>query len=188
MMLGRLAGLVLIIVTVLVASPVTVLAGTNPDITGTWDTEVVLDFDQEAPEGKAACIWQGLIEMVMESNPGDFEGSGDLDLTFNGGKCPSSVEGDAEGAIDGFDILFGFAGSDLGPISFEGVVAPDGNSMSGTWTQIVDSVELPEGGIFLGTWTADRVGGVPTLSSWGVIALIGLLLSISLFVIRRARV
>jgi len=104
------------------------------DLTGSWTLSV---------EG----VCQGPLTIVQTGST--FSVSG----TVGGAVCPFSATGSGDGLLSGRDIQFGIGfgsgsnpgGAGLGSVTFEGVVAPNGNRMNGSFA-----------GNRSGTWEAVR--------------------------------
>lgn len=104
------------------------------DLTGSWALTV---------EG----VCQGPLTLTQTGNAFNVSGS------VGGAICPFSASGSGEGTLSGREIRFGIgfgsgadgSGTGLGSVTFQGVVEPNGNRMSGSFE-----------GSRAGTWAAVR--------------------------------
>jgi len=139
------------------------------NISGDWKLTVL--------EPTLGCTWVGPAGLVQSGDT--FTGSTSLVLRpGSGDQCPTSLVGTVSGTLVGLMIEFGVAMT-TETASFEGIVADDQLSASGTWKLAEPSLE--------GTWSAERVVGVhaPALNAAGLAAVFLLLLAGGVYVLRR---
>jgi hypothetical protein len=139
------------------------------DITGDWQ------FSASIP---MTCSWEGVLQFLQTGTTIDSAGN----LVLTGGTnppCPPALPGFTTGTITGLAVSFGAsAPPPVGLVTFDGTVAVDGQTMSGTWT--APAVALT------GTWSATRVPvTMPTLPEWGAVLMLALLLGAGVYALRR---
>lgn len=116
-------------------SPVLAARHSALDVTGNWQVDI---------EQKRRCRWQGHVRLDQDGTT--LTGSGEATPPPAQRLCPR-LKGVVEGSVNGAQVKFGFATGRLGTGEFDGILAPDGHMLSGTWSA----------GRAVGTWRAERV-------------------------------
>ncbi len=165
--MARLRGLVL--ATLLFAMPSAAL-GPAPDIAGSW--LLTVDFPAQS------CVFTGPLSLTQDGTM--FEGEANVVLTTGTSPpCLPGFGGTISGTTFAFQIQFGVATGGPGTASFDGDVAADQKSMSGTWTL----------GAASGTWSAERadISAAPAAGAAGMALLFAALAAAGTRRLRRTK-
>lgn len=130
-LLGLLAGL-----TVLTGPSAISAEPPRFDVTGVWH----IDIENK----RRRCHWQGQVRLDLNGTL--LTGSGEAAAPPAQRYCPL-LKGRVEGSVGGQVIKFGFATGRLGTGDFDGLLAPGGRMLTGTWSA----------GSAAGTWKAERL-------------------------------
>lgn len=123
-------------ISALVAAP---LGAAEPpwfDVTGVWRVDIKAE--------RRRCQWQGQVRLDLNGTA--LTGAGEAAAPPTQRFCPR-LKGEVAGSVGGQIIKFGFATGRLGTGEFDGLLAPGGRKMAGTWSA----------GSAAGTWTAERL-------------------------------
>ena len=159
------------------------LSAQAPDLTGTWDLQASVFFGK----GKGAdCQFEGSAEIVQTGS--EVTGSASLDLTAGDPLCPATMSATLSGTASEAEgiLLTGLLSGQLGAVSFSG--APlSADELQGDHL----STQGPFAGSS-GTWAAQRQPEqsaleIPTLTAFGLAALVVLLLAAGAVVLLRRR-
>lgn len=165
----------------------------GPDLAGTWEVQAsgVLE-EVDAPALRAGvergvlqepCVFEGTGDVVQDGS----QVTGQVTLTLVSGPpgCPDEMMADLTGSLDGFQFGGVLDGGQLfGALDFVGTVAGDGGSIQGSYTVRPGG---PFSNVINGTWSAvvqHSILAIPTLGTWGLLALAALLLLASVRLLR----
>jgi len=166
-----------------------------PNVVGNWNLTTMMTLDGQ----EAACVFQGIVTLAQDGAAVTAPAA--LGLLSGPDACPGELLGDLSGAVafgEGETILIvgTISGTDPGgAASFSGTIEPEAPGMSiagfGGAPQAPPagggSMSVTQGPFagLTGTWNAVPTAAVPTFAPLALVLLVGLLLAIGAYALRR---